>query len=91
MTYDQSFTRWCALSPAARVVLVTDPVQQGTAECITAEMARPCEICLYDASLALREALATLSPDDLVIVLLSFDTMLDFSRERWFSPFGKPV
>ncbi|MBQ7850349.1 MAG: hypothetical protein IJ343_11540 [Clostridia bacterium] len=90
MTYEVLFAHWCALSADARVVLVTDSAQRETAECIMTEMARPCEVCLYDTSPALRELLAALAPEDLVIVLLSFDTMLDFSRERWFSPFGKP-
>lgn len=89
MTYERLFTDWCALSAEARVVLVTDSVQLETAERIRDEMARPCEVCLYDASQWLRERLAALAPEDLVVVLLSFATMLDSARERWFSPFGK--
>lgn len=90
MTYAELLGSWCALSPTARVVLVTDPVQRETAERIAEEMPNPAEIRLYDASPALRQTLTALAPDDLVVVLLSFATMLDFSLERWFSPFDKP-
>lgn len=91
MTFADLFTCWCALSPTAHTALVTDPVQLETARRIAAEMARSCTVHLYDASPALKETLVRLGPDDLVIVLLSLDTMMDTVVERWFSPFGKPA
>ncbi|MBQ2954434.1 MAG: hypothetical protein IJE07_12955 [Clostridia bacterium] len=91
MTFAELFARWCALSHADSVALVTDQAQMGTARHIAQEMVRPCGVHLYDASPSLRETLAGLAPEDLVIVLLSYDTMVDAARERWFSPFGKPA
>lgn len=88
MTYNILFPKWCALSTEARIVLITDPVQLPTAEAIAAEF--PCTLRLYNPTPALQEELSALSPEDLVIVLLSFDTMMDFSQARWFSAFSKP-
>ena len=84
MTYDALIPAWCG--PSGRTLLITDPVQLPVARAIAAEF--PCEIRLYEPCAALQSELAALTPEDLVLVLLSFDSML--TQPRWFTPFSKP-
>ena len=89
MDFNAAFSRWCCLSAGSRILIITDSVQQETAQTIAGQLQNDCDIALFShPHKAMRKA-GRLSSDDLLLVLLSLDSFIG-GAGKFFSPFHAP-
>jgi len=89
MDFNLITEKWCNLTQAARVVIVTDTDSLRTAVKIQQSISNNCEIINLDEIENVLTSLITLSESDLVMALFTIDTYVSRAN-RIFSPFYKP-
>ena len=90
MDFKTSFSQWCDISIVKRVLIITDKNQYEIAEFFQNEFDNDCEIIQFEHSDKMIGKLKTLKDDDLLIVMLSFDTFIRGGANNYFSPFKTP-
>jgi hypothetical protein len=89
MDFNLMTQKWCNLSPAASVIIVTDKDSLRTAFKIQNSIPNNCEIINLDKTEICLNSLVTLSESDLVIAMFTINTFVSRAN-RIFSPFYKP-
>ena len=90
MNFKTSLTQWCDISLDSRILIITDKIQYEIAEFFQNELDNDCEIIQFEPSDILTNKLKELKEDDLLIVILSFDTFIKDGANNYFSPFTTP-
>lgn len=85
--------KWSNISSTSKVVIITDDEQRQIADSIKNDGLFDVQIKNYsrsEAFLEVLDSLKELQEDDLILVILSSRTFLEFGASRYFSPFSKP-
>ena len=90
MNFKTSLTQWCDISLDSRILIITDKIQYEIAEFFQNELDNDCEIIQFEPSDIMTNKLKELKEDDLLIVILSFDTFIKDGANNYFSPFTTP-
>ena len=90
MNFKTSLTQWCDISLDSRILIITDKIQYEIAEFFQNELDNDCEIIQFEPSDIMTNILKELKEDDLLIVILSFDTFIKDGANNYFSPFTTP-
>lgn len=90
MNFKTSLTQWCDISLDSRILIITDKIQYEIAEFFQNELDNDCEIIQFEPADIMTNKLKELKEDDLLIVILSFDTFIKDGANNYFSPFTTP-
>ena len=90
MNFKTSLTQWCDISLDSRILIITDKIQYEIAEFFQNELDNDCEIIQFEPSDIMTNKLKELKEDDLLTVILSFDTFIKDGANNYFSPFTTP-